>query len=279
MLNYDRDAPPIIFSTSGNLWWGLLLFRSCSKARFRFSFLGTEILYKSLNIIDRYFNNEAVNKIVAWSEYTKNTWVKFGISEEKIVVIPPGFPNPLKLANQDSDTVNLLFIAGKGKFFRKGVLLVYKAFKLLRQKYRNIRLFIVGDYPEYLPKLEGMKTYGFIPLWKLYNQVYPESNVLVLPTYADAFPTATAEAQGFGIPVISTWIWAIPEIVVHEKTGFLIRPGDFRGLVKYLELLIEDPSLRKSLGNNAREHFLKKFSIDVVRSQYRELYECIINER
>jgi len=270
---------PIIFSASGNLWQGLLDFYNWNKLKFYRSYIGTKILYKVLNIVDRIHNNREIVKLVTWSEFVKNTYIKFGVPEEKIEVIYPGFPEPSNTVYQKSDTVNFLFIAGKGKFQRKGGNLVLKAFKELLNMYHNIYLFLVCNKqevpPEYL-RIDNIKHLGFLNLKKLYSSIYPRMNILVLPTYADGFPTVCAEVQGYGIPVITTNIWANPEIVLNNKTGILISPGDFKSLKNAMSILIEDEQLRVKFGRKARQHFLKKFSIDLMRYKYGLLYKSVV---
>lgn len=274
-----KNKVPIVFSASGNLWQGFLDFYNWNKLRFYKAYFGSKILYKIFGITDRIHNNELVDKLVTWSKFVKSSYVKFGVPEEKIEVIYPGFPEPDHLVNQKTDTINFLFIAGKHKFQRKGGYLVLKAFRQLLKEYSNINLLLIGDRPKLsLNFLKNVKYSGYIDLKTLYNSIYPQTNVLVLPTYADGFPTVCAEVQGYGIPVITTNIWANPEIVINNETGFLISPGDLDSLIEVMRYLIEDEDLRVKMGKAARANFLKNFSISAMRNKYSTLYNSLMEE-
>lgn len=274
-----KKKVPIVFSASGNMWQGLLDFYNWNKLKFYKAYFGSKILYKILGITDRIHNNKLVKKLVTWSKFAKSSYIRFGVPEEKIEVIYPGFPKPNRLVNQNVDTVNFLFIAGRNKFQRKGGYLVLKAFRQLSKEYSNINLLLVGDKPK-LPtnSLKNVKYLGHIDLKTLYNSIYPQVNVLVLPTYADGFPTVCAEVQGYGIPVITTNIWANPEIVINNRTGFLISPGDFESLTEVMRCFIEDENLRVKMGKAARTNFLKNFSISGMRKKYNTLYNSLVEE-
>lgn len=270
-----RKNIPIVFSASGNMWQGFLDFYKWNKFKFYKGYLGSKMLYRFFGITDRIHNNKLINKLVTWSEFVKNSYIRFGVPEEKIEVIYPGFPDPDYIVNQKTDTVNFLFIAGRNKFRRKGGYLVLKAFKQLLEEYNDINLFLVGEKPKSPLNIKGIKYFGYVDLKTLYNSIYPRTNVLVLPTYADGFPTVCAEVQGYGIPVITTNIWANPEIVLNNKTGFLILRGDLKSLIEYMKILIENEDLRVKMGKAAKENFKNKFSINVMTRKYSILYHTL----
>ena len=270
-----KNNIPVVFSASGNMWQGFLDFYNWNKVRFYRAYYGSKILYTLFGITDRIHNNGLVNKIVTWSKFVKDSYIRFGVSEEMIRIIYPGFPEPNHLVDQKTDTINFLFVAGKGKFQRKGGYLVLRAFKQLSEEYDNLNLLVVGDMPKL--SLEGnIKYFGHVNLETLYSQIYPQTNILVLPTYADGFPTVCAEVQGYGIPVITTNIWANPEVVVNNETGFLISPGDLKSLVGHMKYLIENEDLRVKMGKTAKHNFKKKFSIDVTTHKYGLLYNSLV---
>jgi glycosyltransferase involved in cell wall biosynthesis len=94
------------------------------------------------------------------------------------------------------------------------------------------------------------------------------ANVFVLPSVVDPqggmdnLPTVIMEAMATGLPVISTDIGGIPEMVVQNETGFLVRPGDTLALAGAIEKVIDGRRLAQSLGLGGYERAQNLFSID-----------------
>jgi len=94
------------------------------------------------------------------------------------------------------------------------------------------------------------------------------ASVFVLPSVIDAhggmdnLPTVIMEAMATGLPVISTDIGGIPEMVVQNETGFLMRPGDAVALAGAIEKVINDRSLAQRLGEAGYERAHELFSIE-----------------
>jgi hypothetical protein len=79
---------------------------------------------------------------------------------------------------------------------------------------------------------------------------------------SDVFPTVIIEAMSAARPVISTRLAGIPELVVHEETGFLVRSGDMIALVEALEQLIRNPELRLRYGRAGHMRIEQHFRIE-----------------
>jgi len=79
---------------------------------------------------------------------------------------------------------------------------------------------------------------------------------------SDVFPTVIMEAMSAARPVVSTRLAGIPELVVHEETGLLVRPGDMIALVEALEQLIRNPESRLRYGRAGRMRIEQHFRIE-----------------
>ena len=94
------------------------------------------------------------------------------------------------------------------------------------------------------------------------------ANVFVLPSIIDPeggmdnLPTVIMEAMATGLPVVSTKIGGIPEMVVENETGFLLRPGDAVALADAIEKVINNLSLAQKLGQAGCERAQELFSIE-----------------
>jgi len=88
----------------------------------------------------------------------------------------------------------------------------------------------------------------------------------------DNLPTVIMEAMATGLPVVSTRIGGIPEMVVDNKTGFLVSPGDLVALADAIEKMTNDQSLGQKFGQAGYERAQTLFSIE---KNVRELYKLI----
>jgi glycosyltransferase involved in cell wall biosynthesis len=97
---------------------------------------------------------------------------------------------------------------------------------------------------------------------KLMNEVLPSADLLVMPTRIDTFLIAAQEAQGAGLPVVTSRIAGLPEVVRHERTGFLCTHDDDDAFIAAIETLLTDHALRRRMGVAAREFARLHLSAD-----------------
>lgn len=103
------------------------------------------------------------------------------------------------------------------------------------------------------------------------HQLLGESDLLLLPSRAEGLPMSVVEAFAHGVPVISTPVGAIPDILESEVNGLLVRPGDSAGLADALLTLLNNESLRVGLAQNARRTWEDRLDIS---SYAHELVLC-----
>jgi glycosyltransferase involved in cell wall biosynthesis len=75
----------------------------------------------------------------------------------------------------------------------------------------------------------------------------------------DGVPNALLEAMACGLPVVTTAVAGIPEVIVHGRNGMLAEPHDVPAIADHLALLLTDPPLRARLGSNARSEVVANF--------------------
>ena len=94
------------------------------------------------------------------------------------------------------------------------------------------------------------------------HRYYDRTDVFVLPSFAEGVPVVLMEAMAKEIPVISTRITGIPELIEHEKSGLLVPAADTQALTDAIQRLIDDPELRKRLGAAGREKVLAEYDLE-----------------
>lgn len=173
---------------------------------------------------------------------------------------------------------------------QKGIIYLLKACKLLKAKKINFKCEIVGpftddEYSKNVKKLHNhlkLKKHVFF-LGALSNdkvrQKYRQSDAVVLPCIIvnktgnkDITPNTLLEAMAMKLPVISTNITAIPEIIDNGINGILVPPEDEIELANAIIELSSNKELRTFLGKNARKKIIKQFDISKNIKKYIELF-------
>jgi glycosyltransferase involved in cell wall biosynthesis len=90
-----------------------------------------------------------------------------------------------------------------------------------------------------------------------------EADILVRPSFSENLPMSVIEALAHGAAVVCIPVGALPEIIEHERTGLIVKPGDVEGLASALGRLIDDPELRRRLGENGRALHRTRLSIEI----------------
>ncbi|HEX3989201.1 MAG TPA: N-acetyl-alpha-D-glucosaminyl L-malate synthase BshA [Verrucomicrobiae bacterium] len=123
----------------------------------------------------------------------------------------------------------------------------------------------------------------------LEDRVIVRENILAIEDYlqaadlalftseSESFCLSILEAMCFACPSVATRVGGIPEVVEDNVTGILAPFGDPKLLARSVERLIENPSLRSTLGTAAQNRARKMFSADVIVPQYESLYRRVIH--
>ncbi len=79
------------------------------------------------------------------------------------------------------------------------------------------------------------------------------------------------------IPVVSTRVGGVPEVVLDGETGILVEPGDSEQLAQAILTLIENPALRRQMGKRGREHVLANYRWEDNAALMENLYQRIVH--
>jgi colanic acid/amylovoran biosynthesis glycosyltransferase len=168
---------------------------------------------------------------------------------------------------------------------KKGFANLIRACALLVERERSFRCEIFGEGPlesqlrrqiEELGLQELVQLPGSKPQHEL-RACLAGASVFVMPSVPDAeggmdnLPTVIMEAMATSLPVVSTRIGGIPEMVVENETGFLVQPGDARALAGVIEKVTTDQSLGHKLGQAGYERAQTLFSIEKNARELRAL--------
>lgn len=107
--------------------------------------------------------------------------------------------------------------------------------------------------------------------------MYKASYIFILPSYIEGLPVSIIEAYAAGLPVISSSVGGIPDILKENVNGFIIQPGDFEALAERLLRLLTDQTLYKTIAVENRRQARKVFDLPIIVTQLISLYNEIIN--
>ena len=207
--------------------------------------------------------------------------VRVGVSADAI-------PNPVTLASQNGKVrrpaapESLLTVGTYGR--RKGTFELIDALALLRSRGVGARLALVGkeEYRGEERLLEARcserglgtsVTFAGVLVGDALCDAYRQAGVFCLPSWREGLPTAILEAMAFGLPVVTTPVGGIADVVRDGETGFLVQPGDPDGLAEVLARLIADPERARAVGARARAEVLASAGPAAVATAWRRAYE------
>lgn len=161
----------------------------------------------------------------------------------------------------------------------KGALLVLDACQRLMNRGRVFRCHFVGGESKELSfacMKDEVKARALQSVISLHGPLYggdkekilKNADALVFPTFYhnECFPLVILEAMKHGLPVISTNIAAISDIVVPEETGVLVKPRDVESLVDAMEYFLDNPEKSAELGKNGQLRFRNYFTVQSFES-------------
>lgn len=159
----------------------------------------------------------------------------------------------------------------------KGFRHLIDACQLLAKRSIPFECHVIGEGPlrgELQARIDAAGLSGRVTLLGARKQeevrgYLSRASMFVLPSIVtsrgdrDGIPVALMEAMAVGLPVVSTRVSGIPELVVHGRSGLLAEPGDAPGLARCIEQLIADPAAAREMAIEARRTVEREFDIAI----------------
>lgn len=227
------------------------------------------------------------SSIIVVSQDMKFSLIDLGANKEKIHVVPCGVDTSKFLYNRESIHPKTFIAVGR-LIPKKGPLYTIRAFNQVLQKHPDAKLIFVGNktglYDECQKliaelKIEKSVTFTGILNQKEISEIMSTSMAFVQHSITapngdmEGSPVSIMEASSSGLPIISTKHGGIKELVIHNKTGFLVAEKDEDEMAKYMLKFCEDTELAKSMGIEGRKHIQHNYEQS---NQIRKLYELAL---
>jgi len=163
-----------------------------------------------------------------------------------------------------------------------GVETVLRAFRAVQEHRADSSLWIAGtgDQEESLRhlaadwNLKNLRFLGNVAHEEL-PAIYDQCDILLNGSYVDNFPASLLEASASGLVVISTRAGGIPFLYENGKNAILVEPGDWKGLAAGVERVLADPSLGRSLAEEALR-MCRQFDWENVRTLLYRSYKLAV---
>ena len=228
-------------------------------------------------------------KVIAFSEYTKNLAIDKGVDKNKVVVINPGV-NPAEELNKKSlekverllkiKTPRLITVSRFDK--RKNHEKVIMALRNLKQQYPDIIYICVGygDEENNLKKLvQELDLSSQVMFFKdisddLKNSLLAKSDIFVMPsiihkTSVEGFGISYVEAAQYGVPSLGGKDGGASDAIDHNKTGLICDGNNLDDIYSSLNSMIENKKYLE-LGKNAKD-YVSKFQWEKIIEEYKKI--------
>jgi phosphatidylinositol alpha-mannosyltransferase len=226
---------------------------------------------------------------IAVSPSAKLSIMKY-FSDRHVEIIPNGVdikrfsPKNKPLEKYSDGKLNILFTGRIEK--RKGLIYLIQAYSLLKKKYPDIRLIVVGRGPllknlrKYIIKhrIRGVHFEGFVST-EILPRYFATADIFCSPAlFGESFGIVLLEAMAAGRPVVAFNISGYRDVVDNKINGLLAEPKNANDLSIKLKSLIVNYKLRKKLGENGLKK-ARKFTWKIIAKKNMDFYKKIHNER
>lgn len=207
-----------------------------------------------------------------------SAWVRSALAVSNTVVVYNGTGTVMPPQAPTRAAPTILFLGRIGE--RKGVRELLMAMKQISAAWPDAVLELGGDgeIAPWLSLCEDQPAVRFLGWLDEAGRAaaLARAAIFCLPSWHEGMPMSILEAMSVGLPVVSTRVGGIPEVVVHDETGLLIDAGDVEGLARALCSLLSDPQRAGAMGARALERQTRLFSLESMGRKCVELYtQCV----
>jgi N-acetyl-alpha-D-glucosaminyl L-malate synthase BshA len=234
------------------------------------------------------FSIEQSDGVTAVSRFLREkTLTNYGI--EKEIEVIPNFIDPEKYHRVRTEKVCRTLAEGGEKVlvhvsnFRavKRVQDVVRIFDIVRQKV-PCKLVLVGDGPDRSSCEKLVRDLGIMSEVKFLGKqtelvpILSAADVFLMPSQSESFGLSALEAMACELPVVSSSVGGLPELVVHGETGYIAEIGDVERMARYVvDLLTNEPRYRL-MAAAARRRATEVFSAKRIVDRYEQYYERVL---
>lgn len=206
------------------------------------------------------------DKVFVMGPHVRTSLIDFyGLDPKKVVAVGGGSNITTKLNKnpefrEKSYKDRVLLFVGRD-FKRKGGGDLLQAFEIVKKKFKDAKLTIVGCRPKV--KIDGVEVVGELNPDQL-EKYYEKAQVFVMPSLFEPWGNVWIEAMTYQLSCIGTNVGSIPYIVEDGKTGFIVQPKNPKEIAERLIYLFENPHIMEQFGRGGFLRAIKNFTWEKV---------------
>lgn len=192
------------------------------------------------------------------------------------------FPDAIQIPEEYTKTYGGQKILFLGRLCReKGIEELLWAMKELHPYFPDAQLYLGGIWEdaELKEQIQGCEEYITYLGWvsgKEKEKYLRESDIFVLPSYFEGQSVAILEAMAHYCAVVASCVGGIPQMIIHNDTGLLVKPKDATDLQRALETVLANPQMCQSMGAHAREKIEREFAMEQNMEKLLFVYQRIL---
>jgi glycosyltransferase involved in cell wall biosynthesis len=224
---------------------------------------------------------EKADAIITLSDFWKNQSAKIIDNHNKIYVVFNPCDSTIQL-RKDIKKYNEIIYAGS-IIQRKGYADLIIAFSKIAHKYPEWSIVFAGngeiDKGIAISKKYKIENKVVFKGWvsdKEKEEVFSRASIFCLPSYSEGFPMAILDAWAYGLPVITTPVGGLPDVLINGANAMVFQPGDTASLANNLEQLINDEFLRNKLSESSIKLKDGQFNINTISNQLSDIYKGLL---
>lgn len=229
-------------------------------------------------------NSKYIDAFITVSEHQKKYLQKWGVSANKIHVIPVSFGSKTNAKPKEPSKNKIRIVSAHRMCWEKNIEGNLRVIKLLKEKGYPVRYDIFGDGSDKGQVYYLIDKYGLQEevsfLGKINNEEFknklPAYDFFLQLSHSEAFGAAVIEAQSLGVPAIISNSGGLPETIIENKSGFCVNSDDISKAVTHIIELFSAPALyyyfSEEAIKNSNKWYTTKIEVEKLIKLYKELF-------
>lgn len=206
-------------------------------------------------------------------DWEKFTIIRCGIDAQRFQYRPPS-----------ASKHQLLYVGRLDA--EKGLPILFQSLNHLKSIGYDFRVVLLGDGADRATLEQQARDLGIFDMLDFRGfvdqdaiaQALIESDIFVLPSFAEGIPVSFMEAMAVGVPVVATRVAGVSELIEDEKTGLLAHASDPKSLASAIQRYFDEPELCQRVAMQGHEKVLSEFNIEDQVEKLAGLFKSIDNE-
>jgi glycosyltransferase involved in cell wall biosynthesis len=245
------------------------------------------VLRPIVKVLIRYMLGDKNRRVIIENHDDFENLVSGGFARRDSIALIKGAGVDVQIFSQRPEPAEPVKVIMVSRLLRdKGVYEFIGAAKIVRSKNSSVQFLLVGDIDdgnptsmnsEAIASLANSMDVTWLGARTDIAELLAESHIACLPSYREGLPKSLIEAASVGRPIVTTDTPGCREVVTHMVNGLLVQPRDAQALALAIEKLVEDPNLRKLMGEENRRKAETEYANKIIINQTHRVYDSFYN--